>query len=110
MREDLIEAGVDSSIIFLDYPGFRTFDSIIRLKEVFNQNAATIISQQFHNERAIYIASKECIKAIAFNAKDVRESKGLRTEFLEKLARVKVLIDYLFNKKPKYLGAKVIIP
>jgi SanA protein len=28
----------------------------------------------------------------------------------EKLARVKVFIDYLVGKKPKFLGEKVIIP
>jgi SanA protein len=110
MREDLIQAGIDSLVIFLDYAGFRTFDSIVRLREIFNQNSVTIISQQFHNERAIYIASKEGINAVAFNAKDVSEREGLHIQLREKFARVKVFIDYLFNKKPKYLGAKVIIP
>jgi SanA protein len=110
MRSDLIKAGIDSSIIYLDYAGFRTFDSIIRLKEIFGQTSVTIISQQFHNERAIYTASREGINAIGFNATDVGTKEGLRTEIREKLARVKVFLDFWFGKKPKFLGSKIIIP
>ena len=110
MRSDLISAGIDSSLIYLDYAGFRTFDSIKRLKEIFGQDSVTIISQQFHNERAIYIAGKEGIAAIGFNATDVGSRQGLKTQLREKLARVKVFLDYWFGTKPKYLGSKVIIP
>ena len=110
MRADLIAAGIDSTVIFLDYAGFRTFDSIVRLKEIFGQDSVTIISQQFHNERALYMARKEGITAIAFNAKDVSAQYGFVTQMREKLARVKVFVDYLLGKKPKFLGQKVIIP
>ena len=110
MQQDLIKAGIDSSIIYLDYAGFRTFDSIVRLKEIFGQDSATVISQPFHNERAIYIASQEGITAVGFNARDVSTATGFRVQLREKLARVKVFLDYVFNKKPKFLGKKVIIP
>src|SRR5882757_5199585 len=66
MRLDLIKAGIDSTVIYLDYAGFRTFDSVIRLKEIFGQDSVTIISQQFHNERAIYLAGREGLFAIGF--------------------------------------------
>jgi SanA protein len=110
MRQDLIAAGVDSSHIYLDYAGFRTFDSMVRLREIFGQDSATIISQPFHNERALYIASKEGIAAIGFNAKDVNARAGLKVQLREKLARTKVFLDYLFGKSPKFLGEKVNIP
>jgi len=110
MRIDLIKSGVDSSKIFLDYAGFRTLDSIVRLKEVFGQDSVTIISQKFHNERAIYIASKEGIMAYGFNAKDVTQKQGFKTQLREKFARVKVFLDLLFGTKPKFLGKKVSIP
>ena len=110
MQTDLIKAGIDSSVIYLDYAGFRTFDSIVRLKEIFSQDSVTIISQQFHNERAIYIASREGISAIGFNAEDVGKNAGFKVQVREKLARVKVFVDYLFGKKPKFLGQKVVIP
>jgi SanA protein len=110
MKADLVKAGVDSSIIYLDYAGFRTFDSIKRAKAIFGQDSLTIISQQFHNERAIYLASKEGMTAIGYNAKDVGVSHGLKTHLREKLARAKVFADYLFGAKPKFLGEKIVIP
>jgi SanA protein len=109
-QKDLIEGGVDSSHIYLDYAGFRTFDSMIRLRDVFGQNRATIISQPFHNERALYIASREGITAVGFNARDVNAKAGFRTQVRERLARVKVFVDYLTGTDPKFLGPKVIIP
>ncbi|HUP12731.1 MAG TPA: ElyC/SanA/YdcF family protein [Niastella sp.] len=110
MRADLIAAGIDSTVIFLDYAGFRTFDSVVRLKKIFSQDSVTIISQQFHNERALFMANKEGITAVAFNAKDVSTRYGVMVQMREKLARVKVFVDYLLGNKPKFLGEKVIIP
>lgn len=110
MRADLLKAGIDSSRIFSDYAGFRTFDSVVRLKVIFGQDSVTVISQPFQNERAIYIASREGIMAIGFNAKDVESPGSFRIQMREKLARVKVFLDYLFGTKPKYLGEKIPIP
>ena len=88
----------------------RTFDSMVHLREIFSQDSVTIISQKFHNERALYIAPKEGIAAVAFNAKDVASNIDLKTKIREKLARVKVFVDYLVNVEPKFLGEKVRIP
>ena len=110
MKNDLISAGIDSTKIYLDYAGFRTFDSIIRSREIFGQHAVTVISQPFHNERAIYIAGKEGIAAIGFNAQDVNKQTGFKVKLREKFARVKVFLDLLLGKKPKFLGEKVNIP
>jgi len=110
MKQDLVNAGIDSNLVFLDYAGFRTFDSMVRLREIFSQHSVTVISQQFHNERALYIAARESITAIGFNAKDVNKKMGFRTQLREKFARVKVFLDYLTGKEPKFLGQKVTIP
>jgi SanA protein len=109
MRADLIAEGVDSTHIYMDFAGFRTFDSMVRAREIFGQDSVTIISQPFHNERALYIASREGISAIAFNAHDVSKRAGLYTMTRERFARVKVFVDYLIGKKPKYLGDKIVI-
>lgn len=107
MRADLIAAGVDSAKIYLDYAGFRTFDSMIRLREIFSQDTVTVISQEFHNQRALYIARREGIDAIGFNARDVVGEAGMKTQLREKLARVKVFVDYIIGTEPKFLGPKV---
>lgn len=110
MKADLVAAGIDSSRIYLDYAGFRTFDSMIRAKEIFSQTNITIISQKFHNERALYIAKRENITAIGFNAQDVSAMADVKVKTREKFARIKVFIDYLFQTKPKFLGEKIEIP
>lgn len=107
MKYDLIAKGVDSNHIYLDYAGFRTFDSMKRLKEIFGQNKAIIISQKFHNERAIYIGEKLGMEVYGFNAKDVSKNYGFRTNLREYLARVKMLLDFMIGVEPKFLGEKV---
>ncbi|MEM5565419.1 ElyC/SanA/YdcF family protein [Psychroserpens sp. AS72] len=106
-KDDLIAKGIPEENIFLDYAGFRTLDSVIRAKEIFGQSSITIISQQFHNERAIYLATHNDMKAVAFNAKDVSGRYGLRVQLREYLARAKASIDVLFNVEPKFLGDKI---
>jgi len=109
MRLDLMRAGIDSNAIFLDYAGFRTFDSMVRLKEIFGQDSALIISQKFHNQRAIYIGEKLGLVCYGYNAADVDKFFGLKTQLREKLARVKVVIDFMLGIEPKFLGEKVLI-
>lgn len=107
-KSDLMKLGIPEGKIVLDYAGFRTFDSVIRSREIFSQNSITIISQKFHNERAIFIARKNNIQAIAYNAKDVGKYYGFKTLVREKFARVKTILDiYFLNTKPKFLGEKI---
>ena len=107
MKNDLMDKGIPEKNIYLDYAGFRTFDSVVRAKEVFGQDSFTIISQKFHNQRAIYIAHKKGISAIAFNARNVNKYASLKTTIREYFARVKVFIDLAVNKQPKFLGKKI---
>lgn len=107
MKSDLVAGGVPEKVIFLDYAGFRTWDSVVRIKDIFSQSGFTVISQRFHNERAVYIAHKHGFDAVAFNAKDVSKYYGFKTNLREKFARVKVFVDLLTNKKPKFSGEKI---
>ncbi|MBG0765771.1 MAG: YdcF family protein [Tissierellales bacterium] len=109
MMNDLVEKGVEKEDIVLDYAGFRTLDSVVRSKEIFEQNKITIISQKFHNERAIFIAMIKDIDAIGYNAKDVNIRYGFKTQVREYLARVKMFFDIAVNKQPKFLGEKILI-
>ena len=107
MKNELINRGVAENKIFLDYAGFRTYDSVIRMDKIFGQQSFTIISQEFHNQRAIYIAKHLGLNTAGFNAKDVRAYNGFKTNVREKFARVKVFIDFLINKQPKFLGEQI---
>ncbi len=109
MMEDLIKAGVPKDRIYLDFAGFRTLDSVVRCKEVFGESNITVISQQFHNERAIYIAERKGLNAIGFNAQDVNARAGAYTNAREKLARVKMILDLWFGKDPRFFGEPISI-
>jgi len=109
MKRDLIARGVPAEKIYTDYAGFRTLDSIVRCKEVFGEDHITIISQPFHNERALFIANRKGITAIGYNAVDVNMENAFKVMLREKLARVKMLFDLLLNIQPKYYGPRVTI-
>lgn len=109
-KSDLIEAGIPADRIILDYAGFRTLDSIVRAGAVFGQKSFTVISQPFHNERALYLAKSFDMDAIGFNAKDVRGSSATKIKIREYLARVKLMLDLVFGKEPKFLGEPIAIP
>lgn len=109
MKKDLIAAGIPENRVFLDYAGFRTLDSIVRSRAVFDADDIVVISQRFHNERALFIANSKGIKAKAFNAQDPPQRLQVKVLLREKLARVKMLLDLLFNKQPKFYGDKIVI-
>lgn len=105
MKADLVAAGIPDSVIYLDFAGFSTYDSMVRAKKVFGLSEFIVISQDFHNQRAVYIARQNDIDAIGFNAKKVAFRKWrLKMEFREILARVKAVGDVMIDKKPHFLG------
>jgi SanA protein len=107
MRKDLIARGIPKNKIILDYAGFRTLDSVVRCKKVFGETKVTIISQRFHNERAIFIAKVYGIDAYGYNAKKVGNNYITYTDIREVFARVKLMIDVFMGKRPKYLGEEI---
>lgn len=109
MYDALIKAGIPSDRIVLDFAGFRTLDSIVRCREVFGQESFTIISQEFHNERAVFLAHAHGINAVGYNAQDVSRGYSVKTRVREVFARSKVFLDLLVEKQPKFLGEKITI-
>lgn len=111
MCNSLVALGVPDSVIYLDYAGFRTFDSMVRAKKVFGQDSITVISQHWHNQRAIYVARKQDVDIVGFDAKDVVvRNVYFKNHAREILAKVKAVLDVCFGKKPHFLGEPVIIP
>jgi len=108
MKESLIAAGVPAKDIYCDYAGFRTLDSVVRAKAIFDQEKFIVISQQFHNERAIFLARQHDLEVVGFNARDVSRTFGLMTHLREYLARVNAVLDVtLLQTEPKFYGPKV---
>lgn len=106
MKDYLVSLGILANDITLDYAGFRTFDTMIRGKEIFGQTSYIIISQKFHNERAIFIARNFGMEVMGYNAKSPYISK--RMQVREFLAKFKAILDvYFLPTQPKFLGEKI---
>lgn len=109
MKAELVKNGIPDSLIYLDCAGFRTLDAVVRARDIFGQNSFIVISQKFHNERAVYLARKFGIDAFGYNAKEVQAYKGFKTKVRELFARDKMFLDLFFGVKPKFLGEKITI-
>ena len=108
MKHALVADGIPAERIYCDFAGFRTLDSITRAKDVFGQDDITVISQEFHNQRAIYIARHKGINAVGFNAQEVASYQSFRTKLREHFARVKTVLDVcLLGTRPKFLGPRI---
>ena len=95
MRDSLMAYNIPDSAILLDYNGTRTLNSIKQAKNTYALDCATIISQEYHNERAIFLSNRYDIKAIAYNAKTpMIINKLIKNNLREYLARVKMFIDF----------------
>jgi len=109
MRRDLMAAGVPASDIVLDYAGFRTLDSIVRTRKVFDTNDFIIITQRFHCERALFIALHMGIQAQCYAVPSPKNMLNVRVR--EVGARLGALADlYLMKREPRFLGPMVPIP
>ena len=98
MRDSLVARGIPSSAIFLDGKGYRTINSIINANKVFGLKSFTIISQEFHNERAIYQAEHlglDVENLQAYNAQMPKSRRAFLTTIREYFARVKMFIDLI---------------
>jgi len=108
MKKALMALGIPAEAITLDYAGFRTFDSVVRSKKVFGQDSLTIITQEFHSYRALFISNFYGMKAIAFATEPVPKASSILTLSREYFARCKAVIDlYILRKEPKFLGEEI---
>ncbi|MCR5084253.1 MAG: YdcF family protein [Succinivibrionaceae bacterium] len=113
MMQALIREGVPRDRIVADFAGFSTLDSVMRAAQVFMLGDMTIISQDFQNERALFIADRLGIRADAYNAynpdsKLSLNSLGIRVR--EFGARIKCIFDmYLLHSTPTFLGDAIAI-
>lgn len=96
MRDSLVARGVDAGAIVLDGKGNRTLESVVRAVNVYGIHRFIVISQRFHNERAIYQAEHldlDVSGITGFNADDVHTSTSFLIYLREYLARVKMFLD-----------------
>ena len=98
MRDSLVARGIPANTIILDGKGYRTICSVVNANKVYGLKSFTIISQEFHNERALYQAEHlglDVENLQAYNAKMPKSRRAFITTIRDYFARVKMFIDLI---------------
>lgn len=101
--DSLVARGVPANRIILDYEGTTTRNSIYKVRQIFELDSITLISQKYHNERAIFLSEICSIKAVGYNAEPspIRINR-IKNTLREYLARVKMFWSIFFAATPNF--------
>ncbi len=105
VRKYLINAGIPPEDIFLDHAGFDTYSSMYRARDVFKADSLTIVTQDFHMPRAVFVARQ--LGITAYGVVPERGQGDVYDYVREIPASVKALLDLALNRTPKYLGEAI---
>ncbi|MCU7613636.1 YdcF family protein [Chryseobacterium sp. GMJ5] len=95
------QEGVPEDIIIEDPKGFNTYTSILRCKDVYKKKNVIIVSQGFHNLRALFFARNNTMNALGFDAQDVSKPESYyRNQSREILARVVAVLYFMLGISP----------
>lgn len=107
MKNYCFNHGVDTTNIFIDYAGFDTYSTMYRAKHIFKIKRATLISQEYHLNRAIYIGNKLGIKSVGYSANQGEYLGYKYVSFREYGSVFKSFFDVLRNREPRFLGGEI---
>jgi len=94
MREALLELGVPTEAMVLDFAGDSTYESVTRSRAVFNLSSVTVVTQKYHAYRALFLARKTGLRAVAYQAPiDGVPGPGFRHPPREVFARLLAVLD-----------------
>jgi vancomycin permeability regulator SanA len=68
MKQTAMRLGVPEADIVLDFAGRRTYDTCYRAKEIFGVQKAILVTQEFHQARALYLCSNLGIDSVGITA------------------------------------------
>jgi SanA protein len=101
LKRALLTRGVPESAMILDNYGLRTLDSVVRARDVFHCDNLTIISERFHDFRALFLSRHYGINAVAYAPPNLPLRWMIRSTIRESLARVKAVLDlYVLKTRP----------
>lgn len=104
MKKYALDNGIPSEDVFMDHAGFSTYDSIYRAKHIFEAKKVIIVTQEYHLNRALYLAHKLGLEAYGVPA-DLRNYSGQTMRDIREIAaRCKDFALGAFKPKPTYLG------
>lgn len=105
MKKRLISLGVPDSVMIIDSFGLRTFGSMMRAREVFKVRRATMITNDFHSFRALFIGRQFEMDVVSYCDERSSGVRRYKQSIREYFARTLCLIDLFFvNTESVYLG------
>lgn len=107
MKTYLIENKIPSENIFMDHAGFSTYESLYRAGYIFKVEKLTVVTQEYHLYRAVYIGNKLGIETYGVPAIKTGYYGQASREIREILARDKDFVKCIFKSKPTYLGESI---
>jgi SanA protein len=109
MRAGLIERGVLAEVIYRDPAGYRTWDSVLRARDVYGQKRIVIVSQRFHLDRALFLAREAGIEAWGLEARDVDTPYSVFTELRRYPSALRAYYDVWTDAPASESGRKITI-
>ena len=107
MKQFAIDRNVSSEDIFMDHAGFSTYESMYRVKEIFQAKRIVIVTQKYHMYRALYIANQLGLEAYGVNSDPRAYGGQFFREIREIFARDKDLVQCIIKPEPTFLGETI---
>ena len=100
-------AGIPEEDIFCDHAGFSTYDSMYRASSIFGVQRAVVVTQRYHEYRAVYIGKALGLEVKGVSSDQKRYSGQFMRDIREILARDKDFFK-IKSKAESLLGGEVI--
>lgn len=93
MRRWLVARGVAKARLIEDPAGLRTWDSMIRARNVFGLSDVIVVTNAFHVSRSVFLARAAGLNAVGFAARPQQNAPGWGNHVREAVARVRAVVD-----------------
>jgi SanA protein len=111
MRAALLARKVPATALTVDAAGFRTLDSMARARHVFGLRRVVIVTDDFHQARALFLAQGSGLDATGYASVPVPFWISKKTRCREWGSRVKAVLDlYALDTRPRFLGPRILVP
>ena len=96
MKATAVKLGVPAGDVILDFAGRRTFDTCFRAKEIFQVQKAIVVTQEFHQARAVYLCNNLGVDSIGITANRRRYEGENYWAFREFFSRASAWLEINF--------------
>lgn len=107
MKNYVLSLGIPEEDIFLDHAGFSTYESMFRAKAIFDAKDVLVVTQKYHEFRALYIGKALGINTKGIPALETSYRGASMRELREVIARSKDFFKCILKPNPTYLGDKI---